>query len=625
MSASNRVLPIGILEKYKNKELKVSFTPGEYYLADYLNKKLPEEWIIHTRSELRNRWGTNICPQTPDIVIASKKHGIMIIEIKDWRIDLPKYKTGIKLNRKGKKIWGVYIEDDQNKKSVNINPVNKAYGYKLRMIEGISEIHKEIFNDQRKKILIKSGLYFHNVMSTDKAKRFVGFPQYFNSYNCEVFGRDMLDDKVNIEKFIPLINNKVKIHSNSDWLSKFKNWISPPLHVAEGQNLISERNLNEKQKKYVISRPGVIQKLSGVAGSGKTRVIAIRAASLAKMKKKVLVICFNITLKNYLKNETERTIYSYDPTNLDIHYFHDFCKAYRESRNIAYPDENNMEESGEKEKEEIFKDKQENKEASINYDVILVDEGQDFKESWFKLLRAFLKENGEILIVFDDKQNIYGIKKFKIAGIGGGRWGILNQGYRLLNDHIELVNKFSHKFLTDFESDEENPQIELSKQSVLPFAPEPLSEWRNVENIIESRDKVCEVLNYLDKDKKLDFSDTAILVPEHDEGIALKEHILKKFSSSDIKISDIFSNNQERRRDAKKLFIASDRKLKMSTIDSFKGWERRNIIILTPSKPNINFDFKMYTSLTRVREKLIVINRSEKYKKFGSENFKNLN
>ena len=50
-----------------------------------------------------------------------------------------------------------------------------------------------------------------------------------------------------------------------------------------------------------------------------------------------------------------------------------------------------MEESGEKEKEEILKDKQENKEASINYDVILVDEGQDFKESWFKLLRAFIE------------------------------------------------------------------------------------------------------------------------------------------------------------------------------------------------------------------------------------------
>ena len=57
----------------------------------------------------------------------------------------------------------------------------------------------------------------------------------------------------------------------------------------------------------------------------------------------------------------------------------------------------------------------------------------------------------------------------------------------------------------------------------------------------------------------------------------------------------------------------------MSTIDSFKGWERRNIIILTPLKPSKNFDFKMYTSLTRAREKIIVINRSEKYRKFKED------
>ena len=621
MTVNNRVLPLGILEKYKNKELKVPFTPGEYHLANYLNKKLPQEWVIHTKPELRNRWGTNIFPQTPDIVIASKKHGIMIIEIKDWRIDLPKYKTGEKLNRRGKKIWGVYIEDDQNKKSININPVNKAYGYKLRMKEGISEIHKEIFNDRRKEILIKSGLYFHNVESTDKAKKFVGFPKYFSSDKCEVFGRDMLDDKVNIEKFIPLINNKVKIHSNSDWLSKFKNWISPPLHVAEGQNLISERDLSERQKRYIIPRPGVIQKLSGVAGSGKTRVIAVRAVRLLSLKKKVLVVCFNITLKNYLQEEINRVFPGYDKNYLEIRYFHEFCKIYRDGRNIEYPEGSSFEESDEKDKEEIIKDKQNNKEASINYDAILIDEGQDFKESWFRLLRTFLKENGEILIVFDDKQNIYGVKKFKISGIGAGRWGILNQGYRLLNEHIEKVNKFSKQFLPDFKSDEENPEIELNKQISLPFDPEPFSKWENVENIIESREKVCEYLNYLDKEKKLDFSDTAILVPDHDEGIQLKEHILKKFSNSNLKISDIFSKNLDTQRDAKKLFSVSDkdRKLKMSTIDSFKGWERRNIIILTPSKPSVNFDFKMYTSLTRAREKIIVINRSEKYRKFKED------
>ena len=618
MAVSKRILPLGILEKFENNELKVPFTKGEYYLSKQLDAKLPDEWVIHTKPELRNRWGSNICPQTPDVVIANKRHGIMIIEIKDWQIDLPKYKSGEKINRKGKKIWEVFIEDEKGTRTSNINPVYKADGYRLRMIDGIHEIQEEIFNDKRKNILIKSGLYFHNIISSQKAKSFVGIPKYFNPDRCTVFGRDMLDKNVKIEQFIPLINNNIKIHSNTDWLSKFKNWISPPLHISEGQNLISERDLNDKQKRYIISRPGVIQKLSGVAGSGKTRVIAIRAASLAKLGKKILVICYNITLKNYLKKEIEGTKYDFDPTNIDIFYFHDFCKAYREFRNIEYPDEGSMQKNDELEKEKIIRDKIENRNLSANYDAIIIDEGQDFKETWFKLLRNFLSQNGEMLIAFDDKQNIYSIKKFKISGVGSGRWGVLNKGYRLLNEHINLVNKFSNEFLTDFKSDEENPIIETNTQHTLPFEPNSLSKWINVNNIVESRDMVCEMLNYLDKNQKLDFSDTAILVPDHDEGINLREHILEYFKNKNLKISDIFSKNPDRQRDAKKIFnvFDSDRRLKMSTINSFKGWERRNIIILIPYKTDKNFDFKMYTSMTRVREKLIIINLSERYKNF---------
>lgn len=620
MAVSKRILPLGILEKFENNELKVPFTKGEYYLSKQLDAKLPDEWVIHTKPELRNRWGSNICPQTPDVVIANKRHGIMIIEIKDWQIDLPKYKSGEKINRKGKKIWEVFIEDEKGTRTSNINPVYKADGYRLRMIDGIHEIQEEIFNDKRKNILIKSGLYFHNIISSQKAKSFVGIPKYFNPDRCTVFGRDMLDKNVKIEQFIPLINNNIKIHSNTDWLSKFKNWISPPLHISEGQNLISERDLNDKQKRYIISRPGVIQKLSGVAGSGKTRVIAIRAASLAKLGKKILVICYNITLKNYLKKEIEGTKYDFDPTNIDIFYFHDFCKAYREFRNIEYPDEGSMQKNDELEKEKIIRDKIENRNLSANYDAIIIDEGQDFKEIWFKLLRNFLSQNGEMLIAFDDKQNIYSIKKFKISGVGSGRWGVLNKGYRLLNEHINLVNKFSNEFLTDFKSDEENPIIETNTQHTLPFEPNSLSKWINVNNIVESRDMVCEMLNHLDKNQKLDFSDTAILVPDHDEGINLREHILEYFKNKNLKISDIFSKNPDRQRDAKKIFnvFDSDRRLKMSTINSFKGWERRNIIILIPYKTDKNFDFKMYTSMTRVREKLIIINLSERYKNFGN-------
>ena len=63
------------------------------------------------------------------------------------------------------------------------------------------------------------------------------------------------------------------------------------------------------------------------------------------------------------------------------------------------------------------------------------------------------------------------------------------------------------------------------------------------------------------------------------------------------------------------------RKLKMCTIQSFKGWERRNVIMLIPTKVSNFFDNKFYTSLTRVREKIFVVNLSDRYKIFGKENF----
>jgi|ETNmetMinimDraft_11_1059920.scaffolds.fasta_scaffold15332_2 hypothetical protein len=640
MTFLDRVLPKGILVKYENKELIKNssgklvpiFTPGEYHLAKYLDKKLPEEWVILTKAELRNRWGAYIRPTTPDIVIASKTKGIMIIEVKDWFINDPKYENEVTRSRRGKLMWRIYIKNQQGDK----NPVTKTVGYKLRMMDGIPEISQEIFDDRKKYNLLKCGVYFHNSQKTIEAKKFVGFPNYLNSMECIVFGKDVLSDKVNIDQFIPLIKSSNKIHSNLDWLSKFQNWISPPLHSLEGQNMISERDLDEIQRRYAISRPNVIQKLFGVAGSGKTKIMAIRAASLA-VKKRVLVICWNITLKNLLSELIDSAKYPYDPNNIDIFYFQDFCRSYREERDMPFPQSttyigDEIEVLGEREKDEIIKDKLANISDENNYDAILIDEGQDFKSDWFKLLKSFLKKNGEMLITFDDKQNIYKRDKPKIAGVGAGRPAVLKKSYRLLSEHIQLANKFSKQFFPNFNKDEENPDIELTKQYSLPFKPEPLSQWKNVENIIEARNKICETLNYLDKEKKLDFSDTVILVPEHTDGIDLKEHILRHFSNR-IKISDIFSKNMIRRQQSKKLFTVSDkiwdkktksyieeRKLKMSTIQSFKGWARRNVIIFIPSKTNEYFDYRFYTALTRAQEKLFIINLSERYKKFSKDN-----
>ena len=622
MSNKERLFPIGILEKSKSNELIPNFEKGEFYLADYLNKKLPKEWNIYTRPELKARWGSNQNKKTPDIVIAHPQEGIMIFEVKNWNIS--NFFVDEIRSQNSKPKLDIY-QKNSNGRSGNLNPIDQAENYLWRMRNSIHEVLDEIYENNNKRHLIRCGVYFHNPYSTEEARNFVRFENYVNPDRCSVFAKDYLDKGIEIDKIVPLINNRFKIKSNQNWMNLFSNWISPPLHRQEKQFRTSINDLDNNQKKFVESKPNVIQKISGVAGSGKTTIAALRAAISASNKKKVLVLCYNITIKNFLIDEVNKTIY---PQNelIDFFHFHDFCKAYRENNNITYQTEILSEESDDNSIEEIKKHKNQNKDNSINYDVIIIDEGQDFKKNWYELIKNFLKPNGEILIALDQKQNIYNReKKTSLKGIGGGRWGILKKSYRLLNPHIELANKFSEKFFLDVNEENEDPKIELDKnnQFKLPFKAEPASFWLNILNDNDLNDSVVGILKDL-FDKKVSPSDIAILVTNHEQGRALKQVILENYEN--IKIMDIFEKLDVRQRQQKILFKVHSDKLKMATIASFKGWDRRNIIIITDKTSNIEknnarMDFEFYTSITRVREKVFVLNRNKRYEDFLDKNF----
>lgn len=621
MSDFERLFPIGILKKSRNRELKPDFEKGEFFLADYLNKNLPKEWNIYTRPELKARWGSNQNKKTPDVVIAHPSDGIMIFEVKNWNIsnffvdEIKKigFRTRVDIYQKNLK-----------GRSGNLNPVDQAENYLWRMRNGIHDILEEIYENNNKRHLIRCGIYFHNPYSTQEARDFVRY-KYIDQDRCSVIARDFLEKGIEIEKIVPLINNRFKIKSDKDWLNLFSNWISPPLHRQEKQFRLSINDLDNNQKKYVESKPNVIQKISGVAGSGKTTIAALRAAISANNKKKVLVLCYNITIKNFLIDEVEKTIYSQNEL-IDFFHFHDFCKAYRENNKISYKTNILNEESDDISIDEIKNHKEQNKDYSINYDVIIIDEGQDFKKNWYDFIRKFLNPNGEILIALDQKQNIYNReKKTSLKGIGGGRWGILKKSYRLLNAHIDLANKFSEKFLIDNNEEDEDPRIELDKnnQFKLPFKAEPASYWLNILNDNDLNDSVIGILKDL-FDKKVSPSDIAILVTNHDQGRTIKEVISNSYD--DFKIMDVFDKMDVRQRQQKILFKVHSDKLKMATIASFKGWDRRNILIITDKtssfeKNNARMDFEFYTSMTRVREKVYILNRNKRYTEFLRENF----
>lgn len=105
---------------------------------------------------------------------------------------------------------------------------------------------------------------------------------------------------------------------------------------------------------------------------------------------------------------------------------------------------------------------------------------------------------------------------------------------------------------------------------------------------------------------------------------------LDKISRKDSFASYQFKKDQDRIERLLKLTFTTDTKhIKMSTIQSFKGWESSIVflIILKDKESHSDAIFNspelVYTGLTRSKENLIVINvGNENYHKFFKENIK---
>ena len=92
------------------------------------------------------------------------------------------------------------------------------------------------------------------------------------------------------------------------------------------------------------------------------------------------------------------------------------------------------------------------------YKSIIIDEAQDFKESWLQLIiNNFLSEDGSVSIFGDGEQKIYereleiDTKMPPIRGCGfSGRWNEMSEriSMRILNPQIaSLSSKFANTFL----------------------------------------------------------------------------------------------------------------------------------------------------------------------------------
>ena len=188
----------------------------------------------------------------------------------------------------------------------------------------------------------------------------------------------------------------------------------------------------------------------GVAGSGKTLILAYRAHYLAESTQRpILILCFNVSLAAHLEGMIQAKGPSAYP--ILVRHFHGWCKDLLQTYRIGLPDRTQYTGSDYVNQLVLMVTKAVASGCipSGLYGAVLIDEGHDFEAEWLRLATQMVSpKSNSFLFLYDDTQSLY-VKKqrrqfsFKSVGIQAqGRTTILKVNYRNPAEILDLAYTF---------------------------------------------------------------------------------------------------------------------------------------------------------------------------------------
>jgi len=148
--------------------------------------------------------------------------------------------------------------------------------------------------------------------------------------------------------------------------------------------------------------------IEGCAGSGKTVMAVKKARELANQGKSVLLLAFNRMISEQLSREVS------DLTNVTAVNYHKYCRdLLLQAERLPLGD--GSDEYWAHSLPQAFADFI--KDNPIEYDAVIVDEGQDFRVEWWVTITDLVKRDGHFYIFYDPGQNIQKTRvEFPIGG-----------------------------------------------------------------------------------------------------------------------------------------------------------------------------------------------------------------
>lgn len=607
-------------------------TEGELFLLAYLKENFDPEAEVYFQPCFNG--------ERPDIVIIKKGVGAIVVEVKDW--NLASYSVDTKNQ------WRLL-----KNQTLLRSPFAQAFSYKKNLFE----VHTNGLLDKSMASetfygLIKVYVYFHNAKKSEVSV-------FYEPALCEL--RDELDanqksyreQKVGYESYekkrLYLANKKKQLERDvgslavtRDSLKKIAfaggkqnpqfedgvyaelmRLLQPPFHYAnEGKPIL----YTKPQARLSESVEGARAKVCGVAGSGKTSVLAKRAVSAHKRHgEPVLILTFNLTLRMFIRDKISEVREDFSWGAFHIVNYHKFMSAALSSAGIdVKAPEGLVDPSAYLEEHYYSNEAILDNYAVDRYKTILIDEAQDYKPEWQRIIRKnFLAEDGEMVLFADEKQNIYerAVDEEKRASIisGFGRWQRLSKSFRYKQDSpvLQLSVAFQKQFLSEkyiFDGDESYQQT-----AFLPgISLSTVGTW-SAGRLLD----VAELIVAIAKRECIHPNDITIVSSKEDllrevdfairTGTPHQERTITSFASKeDIervrgkRLGRAEEKNELRKLSAsrKQGFNLNSGVMKLSTLHSFKGFESPTVFVLVN---DLDGPELVYTGLTRAKENIVVL------------------